>query len=159
MSTGVAPIPAGDLLVDASFLVGVVNREPLALRFADLISRSIVTAVNLGETLYKVEEISGIPGRRTEDVLVGLGLRVRPIDLAVARRFPELKAFDAKSRGRRGRSGVAKGAALSLADVCALAYAWEYELPALTGDGRWAEVARVGLPVVVVNYRDPKLRG
>jgi hypothetical protein len=85
MSTGVAPIPAGDLLVDASFLVGVVNREPLALRFAAVISRSIVTAVNLGETRYKVEQISGAPGRRTEGLLVGPGLPVRPIDLAVAR--------------------------------------------------------------------------
>ena len=105
MSTDVGAIPTEDLLVAGSFLVGVVNREPMA------------------------------------------------------RRFPELKAFDAKSRGRRGRSGVAKGHALSLADVCALARAWEYELPALTGDGHWAEVARVGLPVVVLNYRAPKLTG
>ena len=141
----------GPVLVDASFVLAVLDGDEMAGRFADVMTRAVITAVNLGEVLYKDESVAGLPPAEVAPGLRATGLVTLPVTEAVAVRFTDLRALDAKVRRRR--KGRARS--LSLADLCCLGHAWEHGLPVLTGDKHWLAVVEAGLPVPVVDFRDP----
>lgn len=151
-----ATVPGGEVLVDASLLVAILDNEPAALPFVAVLSRAIATSVNFGETLYKVEQLSGVGPRLIETALLGLGLRVEPVGIAVARHFNDLKSIDTASRKaqRAARVSAGKIKSLSLADIVCLAFAIEERLPVLTGDKHWCTLRPHGLAVEVFDYRD-----
>ena len=151
-----ATIPGREVLVDASLLVAILDNEPAALPFVAVLSRSIATSVNFGETLHKVEQLSGVGPRLVETALIGLGLRVAPVDIGVARHFNNLKTIDTASRKAQRAARVPTGRikSLSLADIVCLAFAIEARLPVLTGDKHWCTLRPYGLEVEVFDYRD-----
>lgn len=154
-------LPDGPLLVDASFVLALLDADSDAVRFADVLSRSVITAVNLGEVLYKVESVAGLPPDEVATGLLAAGLHVDPVDTADALRFAELKRLDVTLRtAARGRGSGDRGKkrSLSLADLCCLAHAAQHEMPVLTGDRHWLVVADAGLSVHVIDFRDPDVR-
>jgi PIN domain nuclease of toxin-antitoxin system len=146
-------LPDGPLLLDASFVLAVLDADPDATRFASVLSRSVITAVNFGEVLYKVESVAGLPPDEVASELLATGLGVDPVDTADALRFAELKRVDGATRDiPRGPRG-GKRRSLSLADLCCLAHAIEHGLPVLTGDRHWLTVAETGLPLHIIDFR------
>lgn len=149
-------LPLGVLVVDASLLIGVVDRDKDAQSFISVLSRSRITAVNFGEVLYKLKEKSGADPARVEQALTAAGVHVVPVELPLVRRFPELKRIDMLSRDAQRSAGIAPGrvSSLSLADITCLAYALEHELPVLTGDTHWCTLKPFGLELSVFDFRD-----
>lgn len=149
-------LPPGRVLVDASFLLALAEQHAGASRLAAVLTRSIITSVNLGEVVYKLEQKAGMSAARTESLFVALGVVAVPVDVATARQFPELKRIDAASRSHQ-TSGLSKLTSLSLADMCCLGYARAYDLPVLTGDKHWLTLRPHGLTPQVFDFRDRTL--
>jgi PIN domain nuclease of toxin-antitoxin system len=152
------PRKLGDepLLVDASFVIGVLLRDPLALRFTNALEGSSIVDVNLGEVFYKVSEKTGIAPRDVGGVLHANGLKVIAPGAAGAARFPMIKKLDLDLRERLRQQGWPPSdvKSLSLADIACLATALDRELTVLTGDKHWKTL---GLAVRIEDYRDPDL--
>lgn len=144
-------LPDGRLLVDASFVIAIAGRDPLANRFRSLLSRASIVDVNLGEVFYKLDAV--IPWRDAASVLATEGVEVLAVGPAGAARFVDLKVADLKSREQQRRDGVpdAKIKSLSLADIACLATALVRNVPVVTGDTHWQ---RLGLSVDIYDYRD-----
>lgn len=149
----VATLTSGPVLLDASFVLGLLDSEPSAQRFADVLPRSVITAVNFGEVVYKVRQLAGIDAEEIAEDLGAAGLVIEPTTFEDAVLFGRLKEFDAAAKAQR--STKARSKSLSLADICCLAYAWRTEVPVLTGDRHWLSIVAAGLPVEVIDYRDP----
>ncbi|MCP2258075.1 PIN domain nuclease, a component of toxin-antitoxin system (PIN domain) [Streptoalloteichus tenebrarius] len=148
-------LPRGPVLVDASFVLALLDDDRDAGRFADVLSRAAITAINYGEVLHTLHDLAGLSPEQVEFDLAATGLTVHPVDGADALRFPELRRLDAKARRA---AGVGAAGGLSLGDVCCLARAWSTGLPVLTGDKHWLAVAAAGLPVPVFDFRAADLR-
>jgi PIN domain nuclease of toxin-antitoxin system len=152
------PRKLGDepLLVDASFVIGVLLRDPLALRFTDALERASIVDVNLGEVFYKISEKTGITPSDVGGVLHANGLKVVATGAAGAARFPMLKKLDLDLRERHRQEGWPPGdiRSLSLADIACLATALDRKLGVLTGDKHWKSL---GLALRIEDYRDPAL--
>ena len=152
------PRKLGDepLLVDASFVIGVLLRDPLALRFTAALKRASIVDVNLGEVFYKVSEKTGITPRDVGAVLHANGLNVVATGAAGAARFPILKSLDLDVRQKLRQQGRSPSdiKSLSLADIACLATALDRELVVLTGDKHWTSL---GLAIRIEDYRDPNL--
>ena len=148
-------IPAGLVVLDASFLIDVVRRSKDVERFVPVLKRAEVTSVNFGEVLYKLGRTSTVKQSVIENALVTTGLTVVDVGLPTVRRFLELKNIDAKSTTVQERSGSGPAKTLSLGDLICLGYAMERERPVLTGDRHWTTLGRHGLTVPVFDYRDP----
>lgn len=144
------------LLVDASFVVAVLDREPLATRFTAALARASIVDVNLGEVFYKVAEIMGIAPTEVGAALHANGVMVIAAGAAGAARFPMLKKIDLELRERLHQQGWPPGdiKSLSLADIACLATALERELVVLTGDKHWK---LLGLPLRIEDFRDTTL--
>ncbi|SHE69858.1 PIN domain-containing protein [Streptoalloteichus hindustanus] len=148
-------LPPGPVLLDASFVLALLDGDQLATRFADLLARSEITAVNLGEVLHALDDLVGLAPDQVVQELAATGLGVHPTDAADARHFPALRRLDRATRRAAGPGGPG---GLSLGDICCLARAWSARLPVLTGDRHWLALVRAGLPVPVYDFRDPALR-
>jgi PIN domain nuclease of toxin-antitoxin system len=144
------------LLVDASFVVAVLDREPLATRFTAALARTSIVDVNLGEVFYKVAEKMGIAPADVGAALHANGVRVIATGTAGAARFPMLKKRDLDVRAQLHQQGWSPGdiKSLSLADIACLATALERELVVLTGDKHWK---LLGLPLRIEDFRDTDL--
>ena len=148
-------LPTTSLVVDASFLIALADQEPEASRFIPVLARSIVTSINMGEVLYKLDERASTPPAKAEHLFINvLGVQVDSVDLAATRHFPELKRIDARSRSAQTAAGIATPRSLSLADLTCLAYATEVGLAILTGDRHWSTLAPHGLTVATFDFRD-----
>ncbi len=152
------PHKLGDesLLVDASFVVAVLDREPLAVRFTAALAQARIVDVNLGEVFYKVAEKMGIAPSDVGAVLHANGVKVIATGAAGAARFPMLKKLDLELRERLRQQGWPPSGmkTLSLADITCLATALERELVVLTGDKHWK---LLGLPLRIEDFRDTDL--
>ena len=142
-------------VLDASAVLTWLAAEPGEDFIDPLLDGGLISAVNLGEVLYKVAEHGSDPGRTAAD-LVGYGLRSVPFTAAHAALLPALREADrlARGNGPPARRRTARRS-LSLADMCCLALAWEAGAPAVTGDRHWLAL---DLPVAVVDFRDPTAR-
>lgn len=147
-------VPGGTVAVDATFLIDLLRSQPDALRFLPVLSRAVVTTVNLGEALYKLGQSSTSKPTTIENALTGPGLVIAEVALGVARRFLELKDIDKKSTAAQERAGLGPAKNLSLGDLVCLGYALEHGLPVLTADRHWTTLSKHGLAVPVFDYRD-----
>ena len=95
--------------MDASLLVGIVDRNSDAQSFTGVLGRSLITSVNFGEVLYKLEELAGADPIRVERALTAFGVRAEAFELAEARHFPDLKRIDLRSRDAQRDQGLKPG--------------------------------------------------
>lgn len=159
------PLPAGLIVVDASFLIALAMRESPAARLIPIFRRSVVTTVNFGEVLYKLKVKANMAADTSEAIFTNLGVLVEPLQLAGARHFPRLKALDVSLRSPSSKASVSKPAskatpkprALSLGDMACLGHALDRKLPVLTGDQHWLELDQAALGLAVFDFRDPAL--
>lgn len=118
--------------LDASALIALFNSEPGAIRVAELLPDSAVSAVNLAEVCTKVVD-SGQSLREFERDFAGFRVRVIPFDGVLASESGRLR-MATRSWG------------LSLGDRACLATASLNGLTAVTTDRVWADLA---LPIRV----------
>lgn len=143
---------SGAVVLDASFVIALLQRHPGATALAHVLSRGVLTTVTAGEIFYKIAATGGAEPHRIEAVLRAQGVRIAEVPLGAAHHFPRLRRIDAARRAEQKTRGE-KGATLSLADLCVLGYAATQELPVLTGDRHWATLAPHGLSVPVHLYQ------
>ncbi len=150
-------LPPGKILVDASLLIGIIDSDPDACLFIPILSRCVVTSINFGETLYKLEQLLDVEPQKVESAFVGFGLQIDAFGLSSARYFSTLKNIDELSRDAQLVAGVAKSAikSLSLADLACLSYGLDAKLPILTGDKHWCTLRRHGFEGEVFDFRSP----
>jgi len=153
MTEGAQGLPAsGPLVLDASFVIALLQRHPAATALTHVLPRGVLTTVTVGEVFYKVASTGAADPDRIEAVLRAVGVRIVDLPLAAAHHFPRLRRIDAARRAEQ-KVKAERGAALSLADLCVLGYAETHELPVLTGDRHWTTLARHGLAVPVHLYQ------
>ncbi|HEU5317894.1 MAG TPA: type II toxin-antitoxin system VapC family toxin [Chloroflexota bacterium] len=115
-------------VVDASALLALLNQEPGAERVARAISAgSFVSAVNFSEVVARLSD-AGMPEPAVREALDTLELNVVAFDRALGYRAGFLRPST-------------KRAGLSLGDRACLALAQHDNLPALTADRAWRQVA------------------
>jgi PIN domain nuclease of toxin-antitoxin system len=144
------------LLVDASFVLGVLFRVPSAVRFTGALARAKIVDVNLGEVFYKAAQVESIAPKEVASVLAAQGLGVVPVGISAAMRFPALKQVDVDLRESQRRQDRPEKdvKSLSLADIACLSVAIDRGIPVLTGDRHWKTL---GLPLRIEDFRDPDL--
>lgn len=116
-----------EAVLDASALLALLGDEPGADTVAACLPGARIASVNLAEVVGKLAD-TGVPEPDIRTALTGLGLRVAPLDEALAWKTGLLRP------GTRARG-------LSLGDRACLALAQASGLPALTADRAWAELA------------------
>ncbi|MFI5267086.1 MAG: PIN domain-containing protein [Chloroflexota bacterium] len=124
-------------IIDAAGIISFFADEPAAKQVAELLEEadSAITAVNLAETIDKLERVrSYLPAELLDaiDLLVDSGLSVLSIDHRDGREAGELRANYYNPRT----------CPLSLADCVALAAAMHHRAALATSDGALANVAR-----------------
>jgi PIN domain nuclease of toxin-antitoxin system len=125
----------GSVVLDASALLVLLNREPGTEQVAEALPGAAISAINLAEVIGKLTE-AGMPEENLREALEGLNLEVVPFDEADAYAVGSLRA-------------PTRRAGLSLGDRACLALAASRDLPALTTDRAWKRV-RSGATVRVV---------
>ncbi len=124
-----------EVVLDASALLALLNKEPGHEEIARIISRVAISAVNLSEVAAKLAE-SGMPGEAIRDALEGLALEAHNFGRELAFQTGLLRPLT-RSRG------------LSLGDRACLALGQQLNLPVLTTDRAW-EGLDLGLEVRLV---------
>lgn len=148
-------LPDGPVVLDASFLIALLDGEDTAQRFVPVLARGVVPAVTAGEVFYKLHATAGIDPTQVEDGLRALGVDLVDLPVAAARHFPTLKALDTRRREQQRTTGERPAQTLSLGDLCCLGYAATTGLPVLTGNRHWTTLQPLGLQTAVYNFRDP----
>lgn len=141
----------GAVVLDASFVIALLQRHPGASALAHVLPRGVLTTVTAGEIFYKIAATGGAEPDRIEAVLRAQGVRIAEVPLAAAHHLPQLRRIDAARRAEQKTRGE-RAAALSLADLCVLGYARSFDLPVLTGDRHWTTLASHGLGTPVHLY-------
>ncbi len=141
------------MVLDASYVIALLEGEPAAQAYAELLARAVLPSVTAGEVVYKVHAASGLEPATVEAGLVALGVDLVALPVAAARHFPALRAIGAARREEQRAAGERPLRVLSLADLCVLAHARHTGLPVLTGDRHWATLAPHGLDVDVHLFR------
>jgi PIN domain nuclease of toxin-antitoxin system len=124
-----------EVVLDASALLALLNREPGHEEVARIISRAAVSAVNLSEVVAKLAE-SGMPGEEIREALEGLALETHDFGRELAFQAGLLRPLT-RSRG------------LSLGDRACLALGRQLDLPVLTTNRAW-EGLDLGIEVRLV---------
>lgn len=124
-------------VIDASAVFVDLQGEPGADRARAWLRDAAISAVNLQEIVAKAVQ-KGLPAERVPDLLGRLRLTVHPHDQAQAVAAGLMRAATATW-------------GLSLGDRSCLALAAALDLPAVTADRAWADVAgTLGVEVVLV---------
>lgn len=148
------------VVLDASFVVSLIQVDPLARRFAPHLRQSVITAVNLGEVFYILKKnTKEVTTDQVEKALSSLGVLVEPVTIEVARNFNSLRTKDglmAEEQRAAGLSGndVKK---LSLGDLICLGHAMHVGLPVLTGDKHWSSIVKYGANFKILDFRDEQI--
>ena len=121
-----------EMVLDASALLALLNREPGHEEVARTIPQAVVSTVNLSEVVAKLVE-SGMPGEAIHEALDGLALEVHAFERNLAYEAGLLRTAT-RLRG------------LSLGDRACLALGRRLNLPVLTTDRAW-EGLEVGVEV------------
>ena len=154
MSAPLQPLPEGSVVLDASFVIALLDGEAPAQRYAGVLPRSVITSVTLGEVFTKIYTATGVQPEQVQAGLLALGATLVDLPVAAAAHFPALRTIDAARRAQQKAHGE-KAATLSLADLAVLAHALTTKRPVLTGDRHWATLSPHGLSVDVHLFRDP----
>ena len=123
------------MVLDASALLALLNREPGHEEVAQTIPRAAISAVNLSEVVAKLTE-GGMPGEAIRESLEGLALEVHAFGRDLAYDTGLLRTAT-KSRG------------MSLGDRACVALGQHLDLPVLTTDSAW-EGLEVGVDVRLI---------
>ena len=115
-----------EVVLDASALLALLNREPGHEEVARVVPDAAISAVNLSEVAAKLAEVS-MPEEAIREALEGLALEVHDFGRELAFRTAMLRP-STKSRG------------LSLADRACLTLGQRLDLPVLTTDRIWEEL-------------------
>lgn len=142
------------MVLDASFVVAIVQRNTSAMRFKSVLSRGVVLAPTLGEIVYKLRQVANIAPKQVALFLQSQGARAAPLEAGAALRFAAFKELDAQSTAAQQAAAAPTVKSLSFADICCLAGAAELGLPVLTGDVHWTTLGPFGLTVPVFDFRD-----
>lgn len=148
------PLPDGPVVLDASFVIALLDGEPAAQRHAAVLARSVISSVTLGEVFSTLHTATGVTPDAVQAGLLALGASLVDLPVAAAAHFPTLRAIDAARRAEQ-KTGGERAATLSLADLAVLAHAITTDLPVLTGDRHWTTLKPHGLTVDVHLFRDP----
>lgn len=124
-----------EVVLDASALLALLNREPGAEVVASVLPRASVSTLNLSEVVAKLAEAE-MPQADIRDALQGLPIDVVPFDLE--------QAYEAGLLRPR-----TKGSGLSLGDRGCLGLARRLGMPALTADRSWEQLS-VGAKVRLI---------
>jgi PIN domain nuclease of toxin-antitoxin system len=108
------------VVLDASAVLALLQAEPGASRVAAVLSRAVVSSVNLSEVVAKLADV-GMPEAEIHAALDSLGMDVRPFDESLAYRAGLLRP-------------ASRALGLSLGDRAGLALAMELGCPVLTTD-------------------------
>lgn len=112
-----------EVVLDASALLALLNREPGHEDIARAISHAAISAVNLSEVTAKLAE-GGMPGEEIRAALEGLALETHDFGRELAFQTGLLRPLT-RFRG------------LSLGDRACLALGLQLNLPVLTTDRAW----------------------
>ena len=124
-------------VLDASAVLALLFDEPGADRVRVRVAEGLIGTANLAEVLAKLVD-RGLPPGEAAHAVATLGLPVVPFTDAQARTSASLRS-------------ATRAAGLSLGDRACLALALERELPAVTAERRWSEIAdAVGVTVEVI---------
>ena len=121
--------------MDASAILADLHGEPGGEMVRASVRESVISAVNLAEVITKLID-RGMTAEQASSLTDQLGCEVLDAD---RQRASAVGALHARTR----RTGV------SLGDRFCLALAEELNLPALTGDRRWKELA-LGIEVQLI---------
>jgi PIN domain nuclease of toxin-antitoxin system len=124
-----------EFVLDASALLALVNNEPGADVVRPLLARSVISSVNLCETVYRL--------RKEQMSLEEIRLALSPL-IPEAIPFDDSLAYVAASIHDQTR-----GQGLSLGDCACLALALTRGVPAVTTEGDW-EKCDVGVKLVKI---------
>lgn len=122
--------------LDASALLALLQQEPGADVVAALLSRCVISAVNLSEVVAKLTD-HGMPAEDIRTALDGLPLDVRPFDQEAAYAGGALRR-------------VTRGDGLSFGDRACLALANQLGLEAVTADRAWSRLPEDTARVIVI---------
>ena len=115
-----------DVVLDASAVLALLNREPGAEAVEGALGRASMSAVNAAEVLSKLVD-AGLELARAREAFALLGVSVVPFDATDAEVVASLRPVT-KSRG------------LSLGDRACLALGRRFDAVVLTADRSWAEL-------------------
>lgn len=113
-------------VLDASAVLALLNQEPGAEQVEPLLSESVISAVNLSETLTKLIDAGMSPDEAQEAINL-LGIEVVPFNSAQSLLAASLRPATRK-----------KG--LSLGDRCCLALGVQLGLEVVTAERVWAQL-------------------
>lgn len=126
------------MVLDASALLAILNREPGSEQWADAVADGLISAVNLSEVVARLLDL-GMP-------VADIRRAIDPLDL-------EVVPFEAVQAWTAGLLRPAtKAAGLSLGDRACLALGRRMKLPVLTADGVW-KIPKVGVQVRLMRAR------
>lgn len=114
------------LVLDASALLALLNREPGHEEVAKIMDRAVMNTVNLAEVITKLARL-GIPGKEIDLILAGLNIDTVDFNLSMASEAGNLIAKTQKF-------------GLSLGDRACLAFAELQGCSVITADKAWVEV-------------------
>jgi PIN domain nuclease of toxin-antitoxin system len=124
-----------EYVLDSSALIALLGLEPGHERVARLLDRSIVSAINLAETVNKLaRETPSLPAVR--QLLAHMELTVVDWSEDMAYESAEFSRFN-KSDG------------LSLGDRACLTLAKKLRATAVTSDRAWRRVPSLGVPIMI----------
>ena len=116
-----------EIVLDASALLAFLNQEPGSEVLESLLSHSFISTVNLAEVITKLEE-RGLWTEQSQTDLEALGMVIVPFDLKQAVIAGKLRS-------------LTKPFGLSLGDRACLALGTQLNLPVLTTDRIWTQLA------------------
>ena len=155
MSTPAASVlPDGLVVLDASFVIALLEGDPDAARHAEVLARGVISSLTLGEVHDALAQRAGIAPDTTEQALRALGAHLLDLPLAAATHFPALRAAEAARHAAQTAAGEEGAAALSIAELAVLAHAMATGLPVLTANTGQTVLAAHGPDLEVHHYRE-----
>ncbi|MGH3545680.1 MAG: PIN domain-containing protein [Mycobacteriales bacterium] len=139
-------------VLDTSTLLAWRDNEAGTHIIDEVLERSSLNTVNLGELNYKLTEFGDDPQAFVADIRA-LGVQIVDFTSEDAALFPLLKERDAAARKRQRDTGTPgrKTGRLSLGDICCLATAINQKAEVITGDMYWTEI---DIPILIMTYKD-----
>jgi ribonuclease VapC len=122
-----------EYVLDSSAVIALVSLEPGYKRVAEVLDKSVISAVNLAETVNKL--VQKASAKEVQEFLGPLKLRVEDWSEDLAYRSAEFSGFN-KSHG------------LSLGDRACLTLAKQLHATAVTSDQAWGRVPSLGVPIM-----------
>ncbi len=115
------------VVLDASALLALLNKEPGAVVVEEILSHSIMSAVNVAEVMAELYVKLNLPIEHAQGIVITLVNKIVPFDLKLAAEAAKLRK-ETKSLG------------LSLGDRACLALSKELHLPIYTADKVWGKL-------------------